>query len=191
MIYDDLAPELLVRRTRAAALTSAYNASYGRPSAERLEILRQLFARCGANAHFEPTLRCEFGDGITIGDNFVANYDCVLLDGGGITIGDSVLFGPRVAVYTSNHLLVAAERIVGGCEDLPVVIGDRVWIGGGVTVNPGVTIGAEAVIGAGSVVTRDIPPGVVAAGVPCRVLRAIGEADRTGFTPGGNRVFVN
>lgn len=104
-----------------------------------------------------------------------------MLDGGGIDIGDHVLFGPRVGIYTSNHALDATERAAGGCYARPVKIGNRVWIGAGVHINQGVTIGDGAIIGSGSVVTRDIPANVIAAGVPCKVIREITEADKTGF----------
>ena len=133
--------------------------------------------------HFEPTFRCEFGRNIHIGDNFYANFDCVMLDGGGIYIGDHVLLAPRVGIYTSNHAIDPLERAVGACFAKPVRIGHRVWIGAGVHINPGVTIGEGTIIGSGSVVTADIAPMVIAAGVPCKVLRAISEKDKTGFDP--------
>ncbi|MEV7225683.1 maltose acetyltransferase domain-containing protein [Polymorphospora sp. NPDC051019] len=182
-MYDDTARELVEARRRTVLLTDEYNASFGRPPADRERILRRLLAAVGRDCHFEPTFRCEFGFNIRIGDNFYANFDCVLLDGGGITIGDDVLFGPRVGVYTSNHAIDAAERAAGACYAKPVVIGDRVWIGGDVTVNQGVIIGAGSIVGSGSVVTKSVPAGVVAAGNPARVLREITDADRTGFRP--------
>ena len=104
-----------------------------------------------------------------------------MLDGGGIHIGNDVLLAPRVGIYTANHAIDATERAAGGCFAKPVRIGNRVWIGAGCHLNPGVTIGDDSIIGSGSVVTRDIPPGVIAAGVPCRVVRAITEQDKTGF----------
>lgn len=183
-VYDDLTPELLAARERAVLATDAYNASFGRPPAERLALLRDLLAHAGEGAHFEPTFRCEFGSGISVGERFYANFDCVMLDGGGITIGDDVLLGPKVGIYTSDHAIHPAERAVGACRARPVVIGDRVWIGGGVSITPGVTIGEESIIGAGSVVTRDVPPRTIAVGSPARVLREITEADRTGFVRG-------
>jgi len=181
-VYNDLTDELIAARERTVLLTDEYNASFGRPPEVREEILTRLLGRAGRGAYFEPTLRCEFGFNITVGDGFYANFDCVMLDGGGITIGDNVLFGPRVSVYTTNHSLDPDERVRGACIARRVEIGDRVWIGGGVTVNPGVTIGAGTVIGSGSVVTRPIPPMVLAAGVPCTVLRPITAADRLGFS---------
>lgn len=180
-MYDDLAPELIAAREEAVLRANAYNAAFGRPSAERETLLAELLGEVGPGAHLEPTMRVEFGRNISLGARFYANFDCVMLDGAPIRIGDDVLFGPRVGIYTANHALDAGERAAGACFARPVTIGSRVWLGGGVTVNPGVTIGDDAVIGAGSVVTRDVPAGVVAAGVPARVLREITEADRTGF----------
>ncbi|NLF05358.1 MAG: sugar O-acetyltransferase [Actinomycetales bacterium] len=180
-MYDDLAPELIEARAEAVRRTNAYNASFGRPADEREALLREVLGEVGRGAYFEPTLRVEFGRNISVGDGFYANFDCVLLDGAPVRIGDDVLFGPRVGVYTANHALDPAERAAGACYARPVTIGSRVWLGGGVTVNPGVTIGEGSVVGSGSVVTSDIPAGVVAAGVPARVLREITEADRSGF----------
>ena len=182
-MYNDLTEELVEARRRAVLLTGEYNANFGRPPAEREAILRGLLAAAGTGCHFEPTFRCEFGFHISIGDRFYANFDCVMLDGGGITIGDDVLFGPRVGIYTSNHALDPVERAAGACYAKPVTIGDNVWIGGDVTINQGVTIGDGTVVGSGSVVTRSLPAGVVAVGSPARVVREITEADRTGYRP--------
>ena len=182
-MYNDLTDELVQARERTVLLTNEYNAAFGRPVAEREQILAALLGGIGRGVHFEPTFRCEFGVNIVIGDNFYANFDCVMLDGGGITIGDNVLFGPRVGIYTSNHAIDAGERVAGACFAKPVVIGSNSWIGGGVTINPGVTIGENTVIGSGSVVTRSVPSNVIAAGVPCAVLRPITDADKTGWRP--------
>lgn len=182
-MYNDLTTELIQAREQAVFLTNEYNASFGQPQAEREAILRQLLKSVGSGAHFEPSFRCEFGFNISIGDNFYANFDCVMLDGGGIEIGNNVLLGPRVGIYTSNHAIDPAERVAGGWYAKPVKIGNNVWVGGGVNINQGVTIGDNTVIGSGSVVTRSIPANVVAAGVPCRVIRKITEVDRTGFRP--------
>lgn len=180
-IYNDLTEELISARAQAVLLTNEYNASFSQPAVQREGILRRLLGSVGSGALFEPTFRCEFGRHIHIGNRFYANFDCVMLDGGGIYIGDDVLLGPRVGIYTSNHAIDAAERAAGGCIAKPVRIGNRVWIGGGVHINPGVTIGDDTIIGSGSVVTKDIPAGVIAAGVPCKVVRAITPAGRTGF----------
>ncbi|MGB3955446.1 MAG: sugar O-acetyltransferase [Brooklawnia sp.] len=182
-VYNDLTPELDAARQAAIEATNAYNASYGRPAAERAALLAQVVGHAGAGSFFEPVFRCEFGYNIHLGDNFYANFDCVLLDGGGITIGDNVLFGPRVGIYTTNHAVDPHERAQGACYARPVTIGDNVWVGGGVTITQGVTIGANSIIGAGAVVTRSIPADTIAVGVPARPIRTITRADRTGYRP--------
>ncbi|MDH1477131.1 sugar O-acetyltransferase [Comamonas thiooxydans] len=182
-MYNDLSPELVAARQSAVLLTNEYNNSFSKPASEREAILRSLLGHLGRNVHFEPTFRCEFGRNIHIGDNFYANFDCIMLDGGGIYIGDDVLLAPRVGIYTSNHAIDPMERAAGGCFAKPVKIGNRVWVGAGVHINPGVAIGDGSIIGSGSVVTSDIPSGVIAAGVPCKVIRLISEQDKTGFKP--------
>ncbi|MCF2555545.1 sugar O-acetyltransferase [Faecalicatena contorta] len=182
-MYNDLTPELIAARERTVLLTNEYNESFGKPAEEREAILKRLLKSIGKGVYFEPTFRCEFGYNITIGNNFYANFDCVMLDGGGIEIGDNVLFGPHVGIYTSNHALAAEERIAGACYAKKVKIGNNVWIGAGVHINQGVTIGDNTVIGSGSVVTRDIPANVIAAGVPCKVIREITEKEKTGWKP--------
>ncbi len=181
-MYNDLTSELVEAREKTVFLTNEYNASFGKPSAEREAILRKLFQSIGKDVHFEPTLRCEFGFNISIGNHFYANFDCVLLDGGGIEIGNHVLFGPRVGIYTSNHAIDATERAAGACYAKPVKIGNNVWIGAGVHINQGVTIGDNTIIGAGSVITKDIPANVIAAGVPCKVIRNITATDKTSYS---------
>lgn len=178
--YDDLTRERIAAREEAVHRTNAYNASYGRPANEREALLTALLGRVGDGAHFEPTFRCEFGFNIEIGRNFYANFDCVMLDGGGITIGDDVLLGPRVSIFTTNHALDPSDRAAGACIAKSVVIEDGVWIGGSVTINPGVRIGRGSAIGSGSVVTRSVPAHTIAAGVPARALRRITAADRAG-----------
>jgi len=114
-----------------------------------------------SNVGFEPTFKCEFGFNISIGDN--------------------VLFGPKVGIYTSNHAIDASERIAGGCYAKKVTIGNNVWVGAGVHINQGVRIGDNSVIGSGSVITHDVPVNVIAAGTPCKVIRKITEEDKTEF----------
>ena len=131
-MYNDLTDELIKAREDAVYLTNEYNATYGKPAKERETILKRLLKSIGENVYFEPNFRCEFGYNISIGNNFYANFDCVMLDGGGIEIGDNVLLGPRVGIYTSNHATDAWERTHGACHAKPVKIGNNVWIGGGV-----------------------------------------------------------
>ena len=140
-MYNDLTEELIKARENAVLLTNEYNNSYGQSAVKREQILKKLFHSVGKNVYFEPNMRCEFGYNISIGNHFYANFDCVMLDGGGIEIGDNVLFGPRVGIYTSNHAIDAQERIAGGCYSKKVKIGNAVWIGGGVQINQGVIIG--------------------------------------------------
>ncbi|MBN1048946.1 sugar O-acetyltransferase [Clostridium botulinum] len=180
-MYNDLTIELVEARKKVVLMTNEYNSSFGKTSEEREVILKKLLKSIGKGVYFEPNFRFEFGFNISIGNNFYANFDCVMLDGGGIEIGDNVLFGPRVGIYTSNHAIDANERILGGCYAKKVKIGNNVWIGGGVQVNQGVSIGDNTIIGSGSVVTKNIPANVIAAGIPCKVIRAITEEDRTGF----------
>lgn len=180
-MYNDHTPELVEARAKAVVLTDEYNASYGKEPAVREEILRRLVKSAGEGAFFEPGFRCEFGFNITLGKNFYANFGCVLLDPGEIMIGDNVLFGPRVSIYTARHAYNAEERAAGACFAKPVKIGNNVWVGGGVHMDHGITIGDNTIIGAGSIITRDIPANVVAAGLPCRVIREIGEDEKTDY----------
>ena len=180
-MYDDLTEELVEARAEAVRLTNAFNAAWGQPQATKDELLRRVVRKVGEGSMFEPVLRVEFGENITIGDRFFANFDCVILDGAEVTIGHHVLFGPRVGIYTSNHAIDPDERAAGGCYARPVTIGDRCWIGGGVQIMGGVEIGEGTIVGAGSVVTKSLPARVIAGGVPTRVIRPITEADRTGF----------
>src|SRR5689334_18493420 len=127
-MYDDLTPELIDARTEAVRATNAYNASYGQDPAARLDLLRQVVGSAGEGAGFEPTFRCEFGRNIHLGARFFANFDCVMLDGAPITIGEDVLLGPKVGLYTSNHALDLQERVNGACRARPITIGNGVWI---------------------------------------------------------------
>lgn len=177
--YNDLDPLLIQRRNRATRLTDELNATAD-PDA-KATLFTALVGSAGPRPVVNPNFRCEFGDNIHVGRDFYANYDVVMLDGAPITIGDAVLFGPKVGLYTSNHLIDPTERAQGGCIAKPITIGNQCWLAANVTALPGVTIGAGTVIGGGSVVTHDIPEHVVAAGNPCQVLRPITAADRTGF----------
>lgn len=125
-----------------------------------------------------PPFYCEFGTRIKLGNNFYANYNCVMLDVAPIEIGENCMFGPNVSLYTAGHPVHPKTRNTGYEYGKPITIGDNCWIGGSTTITPGVTIGDNVVIGAGSVVTRDIPSNVVAVGNPCRVIREITDEDR-------------
>ena len=177
-LYDAGDSELAQGRARAKALVHRYNQTTDEQVSLREELLGELLGGMGEDVWIVPPFRCDYGFNISLGSRFYANYDCIILDVCPVTIGERVLLGPRVGLYTAGHPLDAAVRATGLEYGAPIAIGDDVWIGGNAVVCPGVTIGEGSVIGAGSVVTRDIPPGVVAAGNPCRVLRPIGPADR-------------
>lgn len=143
-----------------------------------MKYLEEAGIRHKGSMYFEPPFHCEYGMHIELGEGFYANAGCVMLDVAKIVIGDNVMFGPNVSLYTAGHPIHPDSRNSGYEYGIPIRIGDNVWIGGSCVVLPGVTIGNNAVIGAGSVVTRDIPDNVCAAGNPCRVIRRITEEDR-------------
>lgn len=169
-------PELVALRRAARRLTRRFNATDEDAVDTRTEILRTLLGACGPAIEIEPPFRCDYGHNIRVGDGFYMNFDCVILDCAAVDIGEKVLCGPKVQIYAATHPLLAHERITGREAARPVRIGDRVWLGGGVIICPGVTIGDDTTIAAGSVVTRDIPSGVLAGGNPCRVIRQLGAA---------------
>lgn len=141
-------------------------------------LLKMLLGKTGESIHINAPFHCDYGWNIEVGENFYANYNLTILDVGKVTIGDNVLLAPNVSLYTAGHPIHPDSRNSGYEYGIPITIGDNVWIGGNVVVLPGVTIGSNSVIGAGSVVSRDVPEWVVAAGNPCRVIRAITEEDR-------------
>ena len=173
-LYDPFDPELAATRERARDLCQLLNATRERQSDERRRILCELFGRGGDTVWMQPPFFCDYGSNIELGERVFFNFNCVVLDVCQVRIGDFSLFGPAVQIYTAMHPFNAKlrrEREFGK----PVEIGSDVWVGGGAIILPGVRIGSAAVIGAGSVVSRDIPGGVLAAGNPCRVIREITE----------------
>lgn len=144
---------------------------------EREAILRSMLGGIGTTFTIHSPFRCDFGKHITIGDDFVGNYNLTILDEAPVSIGNRVFIGPNVSIFTITHALDPGQRAQGVMRAAPVTIADDVWICGNVTILPGVTIGCGAVIAAGSVVTADIPPMHLAVGTPCRPVRPITEAD--------------
>lgn len=172
--YNPYVEPLSGERAKARALAHAFNMTGPDETEKRVALLSQLIN--GAKGSIiEPPFRCDYGYNIHVGENFYANFGCVMLDCNTIKIGNNVLLGPNVQLYTPIHPLKAEERLkVRGIQKAaPIVIGDNVWLGGGVIVCPGVTIGENTTIGAGSVVTKDIPANVFAAGNPCKVIKTI------------------
>ncbi|HEX2456149.1 MAG TPA: sugar O-acetyltransferase [Vicinamibacterales bacterium] len=170
--YDPFDPELVAARTHARDLCQALNSSSEDQQDERRRILRALFGTGGDTVWMQPPFFCDYGSNIELGERVFFNFNCVVLDVCPVRIGDFSLFGPAVQIYTPLHPLDAEQR---RREEFgkPVEIGSDVWVGGGAIILPGVRIGSRAVIGAGSVVTRDVPGGVLAAGNPCKVIREI------------------
>lgn len=142
------------------------------------EMIKNILGKTGEEVCIEPPFRCDYGKNIEVGNNFFANYNCVILDVAKVKIGENVMFAPNVSIYTAGHPIHPESRNSGYEYGIPVTIGDNVWVGGNVVITPGVNIGNNVVIGAGSVVTKDIPDNVIAVGSPCRVIREITEEDR-------------
>jgi len=177
-LYIAQGEELAHESRRAKRLTRQFNLTTEEELDKRRDILKDLLGSAGKDIYIEPPFRCDYGSHIYIGDNFYANYDCIIIDVCNVHIGTNVFFGPRVCLYTAGHPVDPEVRNTLLEFGKPITIGDSVWIGGNTVVNPGVTIGSQVVIGSGSVVTKDIPGGVIAVGNPCRVLREINDADR-------------
>ena len=173
-LYDALDPELVAARERARDLCQALNATREREQDERRRILGDLFGAGGDSVWMQPPFFCDYGSNIELGERVFFNFNCVVLDVCPVRIGSFTLFGPAVQIYTPLHPFNAELRRK---QELgkPIEIGDDVWVGGGAIILAGVRIGARAVIGAGSVVTRDVPDGMFAAGNPCRVIREATE----------------
>lgn len=167
---DPFQKELVAARKRAKQLCMAINALAADQTKARKPLYQSLFAQV-STAYIEPHFFCDYGNNIFLGERFYANHNCVILDVAKVTIGDRVMLGPQVQIYTTSHPLDAEERESGIEYAAEVEIGDDCWIGGGAIILPGVSIGKGSVIGAGSLVTKDIPAGVVAVGNPCVVLK--------------------
>jgi maltose O-acetyltransferase len=167
---EPFTPALMAARKRAKQLCQQINALRADQHKARLPLYRTLFGKV-STAYIEPHFFCDYGSNIFLGEKFYANHNCIILDAAEVHIGDRVLLGPNVQIYTTTHPQNAATRASGKASAAPVVIGDDCWLGGGAIILPGVRIGKAAVIGAGSVVTRDIPEGVVAVGNPCRAIK--------------------
>lgn len=169
---------LLAERLFAKEVLFDFNNARPAEIEKRNELIKKSGCKTSGNFHIEPPFRCDYGYNIEIGNNFYANYNLVILDCAKVTIGNNVFIAPNVGIYTAGHPLHHGLRNQELEFALPIIIGDNVWLGGNVVINPGITIGSNTVIGSGSVVTKDIPANVVAAGNPCKVIRGIIEADK-------------
>ena len=180
-LYLAVGDEIAADQARAAELLERYNATRHAEHELRAELLRELLGEIGRDVVIRPPFHCDYGSHIAIGDGTFVNFGCVMLDVAPIRIGAACQIATGVHVVTATHPVDPEPRRLGWESAEPIVLGDNVWLGSAVVVCPGVTIGDDTVVGAGAVVTRDLPAGVVAAGVPAKVLREIGEADRIDY----------
>ncbi len=181
--YNSRDSELMAMHRKARVFMAAYNRMIDADPEERAALLRECLAFAGKNIWIEPPFYCDYGCHISLGDNSYVNFNCVFLDCNDIIVGSDVLIAPAVQIYAVAHPVLPEDRLIpgGGRGETarhyditaPVRIGDQCWIGGGAIIMPGVSIGAGTTIGAGAVVTRDIPPRVLAVGNPCRVVREL------------------
>ena len=179
IIYDaNNDNELIEERRAAKELCHDFNQLRPSDTEGQQKIMRQLLGRAGEGFCIVAPFWCDYGYNIEVGKNFFANHNTVILDGAKVRFGDNVFIAPNCGFYTAGHPIDTERRNKGLEYAHPITVGDNVWIGAGVQVLPGVTIGSNVVIGAGAVVVKDIPDNVVAVGNPCRVLRAITEADK-------------
>ena len=171
--YWALDPELSQERLKARNLFKKINNTEAGQEPLRIELFEELFQQKLEDLWIEPPFYCDYGYNINLGKSVFFNYNCVVLDVCSVDIGEKTMFGPAVQIYTATHPLDWKERTSGVELGKPVRIGHSCWIGGGAIINPGVTIGDRTVIGSGSVVTKDIPSDVFAAGNPCQVIREL------------------
>lgn len=181
---EELDETLTNQLNRCKELLYDYNATRPSEEAKRSEILHEVLAEVGGNAYIEPPLRANWGCNTHVGENFYSNFNLTLVDDTDIFIGDSCMFAPNVILATGTHPVLPELREQVYQFNLPIHIGNCVWLGAGAIVLPGVTIGDNTVVGAGSVVTKDLPANVVAVGNPARILREIGAYDKECYHKG-------
>ncbi|TKG89832.1 sugar O-acetyltransferase [Puteibacter caeruleilacunae] len=172
-LYNALDEELVKERLKARLLIKELNDSREDEEDKRGRIIKELIPDSGDGLWLQPPFYCDYGSNIQVGDNVFFNFNCVVLDVALVKIGHRTLMGPNVQIYTATHPMNYKERAAGHEAGKSIVIGDDVWIGGSAVICPGITIGDRTVIGAGSVVTKDIPSDVFAAGNPCKVIREL------------------
>lgn len=172
-LYDALDKQLSDERLRTRLLIKRLNDSREDEAEERTLILKELIPHAGAGLWLQPPFYCDYGTNMIVGEKVFFNFNCIVLDVTYVTIGSRSLFGPNVQIYTATHPIDFKVRASGLEYAKPITIGEDVWVGGSAVICPGVSIGDRSVIGAGSVVTKDIPSDVFAAGNPCRVIRGL------------------
>ncbi|WVD63563.1 sugar O-acetyltransferase [Utexia brackfieldae] len=172
--YDE---QLIAERNQCKDLCFEFNQIKPSDIKAQQKVIRALFGQIKSTFTITAPFWCDYGYNIEIGDNFYTNHHCTILDAAKVTFGNNVFIAPNCGFYTSGHPVDAEKRNQGLEYAYPITVGDNVWIGAGVSVLPGVTIGCNSIIGAGSIVNRDIPANVVAAGNPCREVRSIADVD--------------
>lgn len=172
-LYNASDPQLTQERVKARLLTKKLNDSRKDEEELQAEIIKELIPNAGPNIWIEAPFYCDYGSNIFTGEKVFFNFNCVILDVMKVTIGSRTMFGPNVQIYTATHPIDPVERSSGLEFAKAITIGDDVWVGGSAVICPGVTIGDRTIIGAGSVVTKDIPSDVIAAGNPCKVIRRL------------------
>ena len=177
-IYNPADKELSKDRERARRICRQFNNSTETEKKLRVKLLKELFVTENSSIWIEPPFQCDYGYNIKFGEKVFLNFNCVILDSITVDIGNNVMFGPGVQIFTPQHPIVPEERATWLEKSSSVHIADNVWVGGGAIICPGISIGEGSVIGAGSVVTKDIPAGVVAVGNPCKVQRKITNKDK-------------
>lgn len=173
LLYYSSDEKLVSERRRARELIYKFNHISPYQSDERKRIIKRLFGQVGNNFSIGDGFKCDYGYNIFVGENFYANYNCVILDCAKVDIGDNVFIAPNVGIYTAGHPLDVERRNSGLEYAYPITIGNNVWIGANVVILPNVEIGDNTVIGAGSVITKNIPSNVLAVGNPCKVIKNI------------------
>ncbi|MDI3090516.1 maltose acetyltransferase domain-containing protein [Priestia megaterium] len=172
-MYNPADAQLRRDREHARRQVRIYNETLESEDTKRTELLKDLFGSTGENVYVEPNIRVDYGYNIFVGENFFANFDCVILDICKVSFGDNCLLGPGVHIYTATHPIDPNERNSGKEYPKPIIFGDNVWIGGSSVINPGVTIGDNVVIASGSVVTKDVPNNVVVGGNPAKIIKKL------------------
>ena len=172
-LYDSSDPVLVAERHRARLLFQKFNSMGDEAKEQRDNLMYELIGKAGEDLFIEPPFYCDYGYNIEVGDKFFMNYNCCILDVMKVTIGNFVMCGPNVQIYTATHPMDAKTRSSWLEFAKPVQIGNDVWVGGGAIICPGVTIGNGAVIGAGAVVTKDVPDNVFYAGNPAKIIKHI------------------
>jgi maltose O-acetyltransferase len=168
--------ELTEERGRARKLVRLYNQTTEMDKEHRYTLLWQLLGSFGESICIEPPFHCDYGYNVHVGENFYANFDCVILDICQVLIGENCLLGPGVHIYAATHPVDAQERIRGVEFGKPVTIGDNVWVGGRAVINPGVVVGNNVVIASGSIVIRDVPDNVVVGGNPAKIIKYLDKS---------------